>query len=294
LILGLSADDKNVEVTELKSEGGVEGRHIVINRAIEFPPEYHQAGLGILTFFGTVLREKYPNHDATVKIEQDGLTVRMIVESSSGNREIIEKALHDYELVVRGEFPAESLFESRAKVLELKNELRIAHVRIESQRELLEFQGEELATLKQLIGQALSGGTQQPVSVVVSPSIQVVASSVTNPLKEELPKLSEYIQELVALAKDDSSLQLRLLDLDQTLDTLDSKSVPEGLRESSGMQKLKRFLDEAGQTGTSLNGLITKLGDGVSLLQRIARGYNSIAEWCGAPQVPRMLLGKKA
>jgi hypothetical protein len=117
--------DHALKVVELTAEFDTTGRQIVINRSIEFPPQYHQAGLGILSYFGTVLREKYPDHNAAVRIEQDGLTVRLIVESETGDRQIIEKALEEYELVVRGEAAPDEFFQSRAKVLELKNELRI-------------------------------------------------------------------------------------------------------------------------------------------------------------------------
>jgi hypothetical protein len=132
LLLGIGFEDPDeVEVFELESEGNGTERHVVINRSIEFPPQYHQAGLGILSYFGTVLREKYPEHNAKVRIEQEGLCVRLIIESENGDREVIEKALQEYELVVRGERQPEEFFSNKSKVLELKNELRIAQVRIE-------------------------------------------------------------------------------------------------------------------------------------------------------------------
>ena len=57
-----------------------------IIRSIEFAPEYHQSGLAILSYFGQVLRDKYPETKAKVTIEQDGLTVRMIIETPEGER----------------------------------------------------------------------------------------------------------------------------------------------------------------------------------------------------------------
>lgn len=102
LLIGIGLDDQCADIIEIESEGDAITRQVVINRSIEFPPEYHQAGLGILSYFGTVLREKYPHHNAKVKIEQDGLRVRLIIESENGDREVIEKALQEYEMVVRG------------------------------------------------------------------------------------------------------------------------------------------------------------------------------------------------
>ncbi|MCP4023838.1 MAG: pentapeptide repeat-containing protein, partial [Desulfobacteraceae bacterium] len=74
-----------------------------INRSIEFPPEYKQAGISILNYFSEVLKTKYPDTNATVQIKQDGLKVIMTIDPGDGNKEIIEKALDEYGLVVRGQ-----------------------------------------------------------------------------------------------------------------------------------------------------------------------------------------------
>lgn len=93
VIIGVSFDDGALEVIDIESELGIAEKQVVINRSIEFPPEFHSAGIGILSYFGTVLREKYPDQEAKVKIEQDGHMVRMVIETEDGNKEIIEKAL---------------------------------------------------------------------------------------------------------------------------------------------------------------------------------------------------------
>ncbi|MBB1423478.1 hypothetical protein H5200_16320 [Pseudoalteromonas sp. SG43-7] len=98
VIIGVSFDDGALEVIDIESELGIAEKQVVINRSIEFPPEFHSAGIGILSYFGTVLREKYPDQEAKVKIEQDGHMVRMVIETEDGNKEIIEKALQEYEL----------------------------------------------------------------------------------------------------------------------------------------------------------------------------------------------------
>jgi hypothetical protein len=292
LILGISINQDPLEVVELEAEAGIQSRQVVVNRAIEFPPQYHQAGLGILNYFGTVLRERYPEGGAVVKIEQDGLTVRLIVESENGDRETIEKALHDYEMVVVGESPPEALFESRAKVLELRNELRIAQVRIESQRDLMEFQEQHITTLKQLFAHTLALPSGQPVSVTVNPTINVSASSYsTSPALEDISVLSEYLQELLTVSGADSSMQFMLQDLDESLNAVARRQSPDEVRGSGGMKKLRNFLDEATKTGSSANEMFKKLEDGFSLLQRAGKAYNNIAAWCGAPQVPNLLLG---
>jgi hypothetical protein len=225
-----------------------------------------------------------------VRIEQDGLRVRLIIESENGDREVIEKALQEYELVVRGDAAPEDFFESKTKVLELKNELRIFQVRVESQRDLIALQGDEIKNLRQIIGHSLTH--QNPINVQVNPIITVNTSQVTQ-LAQIIPEFSGYIQDLLSLAGADPEMELRLLDLDDSLSSLSTKQTPEAARESGALKKLRKFLTEATEVGSAANTFLTKIGDGVELVQKVARRYNDVAEWCGAPQVPNILLGKE-
>lgn len=293
LLLGISMKDQQLEITELDAENDAITRHVVVNRSIEFPPEYHQAGLGILSYFGTVLREKYATHNATVRIEQEGLLVRLIVQSENGSREVIERALAEYELVVRGETDPETFFDNKARVLELKNELRIAQVRIESQKDLIAYQGEEIASLRQLMGHSLTSSQDHRVCVTVNPAITVNTGCIAQ-VQESLPQLSQDVQELARLAANHPEVELRLLDLEEAVHGLYAKQTPQAVRESGGMKKLKKWLDDAGATGSAANKFLQAINEGVELAQKIARRYNAIAEWCGAPQVPGILLGDEA
>jgi hypothetical protein len=294
VIIGMSLTSCEIEVIELVSESEIDDQsaQIVVNRSIEFPPQYHQAGLGVLTYFGTVLREKYPGHNAKVRIEQDGLIVRLIIETENGDREIIEKALQEYESVVRGEAKPDDFFESKLKVLELKSELRIAQVRIESQRDLIELQGQQISTLKDIIGHSLSSSRNQPFAITVNPYINV-SSTNNNQVINQMPEISRELQDLIVLAADDAAMQMRLLDLDEAVTRSAVKTASEDVKVSSGLLKLRKFIEEAEQTGSSVNKFLGKLSDGVEIAQKIARKYNEIASWCGAPVVPSIFLKGK-
>ncbi|MCP4350543.1 MAG: toll/interleukin-1 receptor domain-containing protein [Desulfobacterales bacterium] len=116
----------------------------LIIRSIKFPPEYHQAGISILNYFGTVLRKKYPDVKATVQIKQEGLKVTMIIDPVEGEREIIEKALDEYGLVVTGKMTPEKFTHDNLLLIELKSEMRAAQNKIETQKELIQYQNREL------------------------------------------------------------------------------------------------------------------------------------------------------
>ncbi|QLI81495.1 hypothetical protein HZU75_08115 [Chitinibacter fontanus] len=297
LILGVSLEASNIELCELPSEKSRADQRIVINRAIEFPPEYHQAGLGILSYFGTILREKYPNENAKVRIEQDGDTVRMIVESETGNRDIIERALYDYELIVRGEASPEILLDTKLQILELKAELRIAQARIENKNEILQHKNQEIETLKQLIGHAFTQKSAPIIHVTASPVITLSnhseQSNQTAVITRELEDISESIQYLASLTQTEPELELRLRDLEDATQELLSRSDDKNeIKNSSGLRKIRDVITEANETGSALANLFEKASDGLVCLQGIARKYNSIASWCGAPTVPEVFLGK--
>lgn len=290
LILAVSTNFSPLDVIDLSKEAGVAFRQIVVNRSIEFPPQYHQAGLGVLTYFGTILREKYPNHDAKVRIEQDGLTVRLVIESENGDREIIEKALQEYEMVVLGERPPETLLENPASVIDLKNELRIANVRIESQRDIINLQGEQITSLRQLMGNSLSRQAQ-PMFVSVQPVITVTNQNTQcMELTTSIPDISEELGDLLCEVNDEA-MRTRILDLTEALEVAATKNTPEAVKASVGISKLRAFIEDAAKTGTKANEILKSVESGIGIIQGIGRKYNAVAEWCGAPQIPRVLLG---
>ena len=75
-----------------------------VQRVIEFPPELKQAGIGILSYFSEVLKQRYPAHEMAVRIEQFGTKVRLTVDSPSGWRDTIEHDLETYGRVVVGKY----------------------------------------------------------------------------------------------------------------------------------------------------------------------------------------------
>ncbi len=124
-----------------------------ILRSIEFSPEHHETGMTILNYFGTLLRQKYPGMKVKVKIEQEDLMVRMIIQTEEGNIEKIEKTLGEYGLVIKGEMPLEEFLSNPFEILQLKNQIKIAYLQLENQKELLGLQkslhGERITELEE-------------------------------------------------------------------------------------------------------------------------------------------------
>lgn len=289
ILLGISSQKADIRWRVLEAEKELHGEKVILNRSIEFPPEFRQAGLGILNYFGEVVREKYPKENAKIKIEQDGSIVRMIVEAENGSREIIEKALEEYELVVTGKMPPESLFDNRAKILELKNELRIAESRIESQRDLIEYQRQDMAELRQLFHSSLTANNVPALNLTVAPNINVSSNqSSTLSIVRGLGEALEDIQFLLEEGGADPDVSLRLNDLYESVENVDQSANADDVKSSSGLRKLQKFICDANETGTKTNEFLKSIAGGIDTLKNLAKKYNSVAEWCGAPQVPKV------
>ncbi|BAU28161.1 hypothetical protein DFP93_101237 [Aneurinibacillus soli] len=281
LILGISEYETPLQVTNIPSI--IEGfdNKVVINRSIEFPPEYYQAGLGILSYFNKILQEKYPNTPATVKIIQDGLVVKMIIESEDGNKHIIEQALEEYELVVKGEIKPEEYFASATQILELKNELRIAKLRIENQNDILTFQKNQIDKLLDIISNGLAKPALPP-TIHVSPVITVETSlSQQNNIHNELSNIIETIKSLSGLLNSPHDIEL----LDEIKDDLSETDVSH-LKDSPSIPKLQKFLENINNAESNVSKSITTANEGIELVKKLAKHYNTIASWCALPQIP--------
>lgn len=285
LIIGYSDNQPllDVEVFELASDQNITTERIVIDRCIEFPPEYHQAGLGILNYFGVFLRENYPDRDAKVRIEQHGMSVRLTVETEDGNVEVVEKALKDYELIVSGKVQPETITTSDLALLDLKNELRIAQFRLESQRDIIDVQNRQIDKFMDAIGFSLQAAANRPIAIQVNPTFHNSNSVTVNPdISEALAKVSELLE---ALPETDEN-HLVLTDLSGSLEAVECESSPEKLKTSGGITKLGRFLRKFADGNEAVTKAIANIEKGQQVVGDLGRTYNKIATLCGLPNIP--------
>ncbi|MCW9706385.1 hypothetical protein [Fodinibius salsisoli] len=109
-------------------------------RTIEFPPEFIQAGVSILSYFGNYIQNEYQNDNLKVAIQQENDTISLIIETPDGEiKEKIERSFADYRKVLQGEMKPEQFVSDKLKQVELKNQLRIAALQVEQKNELLEL-----------------------------------------------------------------------------------------------------------------------------------------------------------
>lgn len=152
LIIGFSREETDIEVTEIP----LSGTDNIVERVLEFPSELYQAGVGILSYFGEILKQKYPDIEAKVRIEQDGNVVRMTIEAPDGTKDIIEKTLQDFALVVTHQAAPETLLDNALQIHALSNKLMLAEMEVKQVRDLLRvseiYSGGRIQSLEQDVG----------------------------------------------------------------------------------------------------------------------------------------------
>jgi len=288
LIFGLSFEPDNIEVIELK----IQNEPIMIERSIEFKPEHYQAGLGILNYFGTVMRKKYPEQNTKVRIEQDDYTVRLVVESVNGDKEIIERAFDEFGLVIHRDMQAEEFYDNYLDVAELKTKLGTFESELKFQHQLVEMKENRIIELKQdkesLLNLIRQGLVRPNSPIYINNQLHNSQSIVINH-KAEFTKSNDELEELIDLA-DSDALKNRLAMIQNALDVNRNSDNPEEVKDSNGMKKLAKFLKDANEVGTEANTLAEKGGKALEVIKSLARSYNSIAQWCGMPTIPNVLV----
>lgn len=285
LILGYTDQNKlfETEIYELESDPLISNENVIIDRCLEFPPEYYQAGLNILNYFGTYIREQYPDQDAKIKIEQNDKIVRLIIETDDGETETVEKALQEYQLVITGKRTPEEVTDNEKLILELKNELRLAKYRVETQQDIMLVQKGQINKLMDIVSQGLTN--KSPIHIDFKPVITLDNKVLYN---QNITSLISDINDLKLLLGTSSPEYIELQNLEGSLGAIEKESNPEVIKKSTAMQKLRKFIDNVTDGNEQVGKAIKATETGIDIIRDLAGKYNSIAEWCGLPQVPKI------
>jgi hypothetical protein len=125
---------------------------------------------------------------------------------------------------------------------------------------------------------------------------RAISHSEANPQFNFTIQLSSLQGSLNELRDEVAEVQPQLVEeIDEVakrLEKLEASQSPEKVKNSGAMNKLRRFLEGVNDTSTALGKTVQNIKGGVKIAQDIAKHYNKIADWCGMPHVPKILLGK--
>lgn len=128
IVIGYSSSPAYMEIVEADS---------IIQRTITFEPHQVQAGVGLLSYFSEILKQKISTFDSKVTIEQDGEKVRLLIKSKAGSVDMIETLLNDYGLVLNGQLAPEKFMDNEVQLLSLRNKLDMSAIEVKHQKDIL-------------------------------------------------------------------------------------------------------------------------------------------------------------
>ncbi|RTR38194.1 hypothetical protein EKG38_14615 [Shewanella canadensis] len=189
VLLGISSVPSNMEIIEADS---------VSRRTITFEPHQVQAGVGLLSYFSEILKQKCSEANSKVSIEQDGETVRLMIKSEAGLEHKVEALLNEYGEVLNGSLAPETFMTDQIQLLALRNKLDMAAMEVKHYQERMSLVQsnyeqrvfsleEQVTSLNKLLSESIT-------------SHRIAQEHVSN-LIDKYGKESEVELELISLAK---------------------------------------------------------------------------------------------
>lgn len=246
-----------------------------IIRTIEFPHGYYHAGVGILSYFDKILREKHPDSSAKVKIIQEDLIVKMVIETGSGDKEIIERTLNDYGQVVSGRIAPQDFLDTNLQVIELRAELNIAATRIKMQEDLLRVQETKIEKLLEIVGDGLRRSNDRPIQIAINNSNY----QETN-IQHEVGELLRYLTELKENSEDDE-VATSIDEINEIISA--TPGTQDVTKNPDFFSRIKGLLEKI--SGISSTGNET-IAASSTLIRNIILKYNAIAKLVGLATIP--------
>ncbi len=132
----LGADFHALRTKHAKSHGSEQSdKAHTLERFIEFPPQYKQAGVAILSQFSDILAREYPQEQIAVSILQSGSLVTLKIIRTDGKIEEIQKRLDEYGMAVTGRMPLEEFSRDKELIRELKTRLEVMALELRLRQE---------------------------------------------------------------------------------------------------------------------------------------------------------------
>lgn len=127
----------------------------VIRRSIEFPAEYLQAGVTVLSHFASILRDRYAGQNCSVEITQVDNQVTLVVKAGD-NKEEITRTLDEYAQVVQGQATVDSFAQSAEESLRLQFTMDLVQAELKAEKRLVGVLSQHLDNANAMVGKLLS------------------------------------------------------------------------------------------------------------------------------------------
>lgn len=209
-------------LSDARGEAWRSAKSAKLTRYVEFKPEHKQVGIAILSYFGQIVSQKYPDSSSRIKIEQRDKAVVLVVETDEGEVERIERSLDLYGDVVCGKAEPYDLLEKERDIQELNLKLKMAAMELRLTKEhhykleksfgrtiknlenenddLRSFLGNTLNYISKVRGEIFFQIDQGNNSEEIVKALKVISMALT---KEEAPTCSQKIEKAFLTIKYD-------------------------------------------------------------------------------------------
>lgn len=256
-----------------------------IVREINFDPVYKQSGISILSYFSEIIDSRYPDSDVSVRIIQCETKVTMIIETSEGEIERVEKLLTEYGETICGKRKISDLVSDPLDILRLTNELKMAELRIENNREIIALQKGVIDSFKEIMSDAILSKNNGSMQLSLSPNITV--SNVNYSFNDSV----EIVNVLKKLLTDDSNDCEFIEEVKDLIEMAPNMSSQNDVgRGALWLGKVRVFVEKFCDCGVKAVKKITISAESIESIKTIGKLYNSVSVWCGAPQIPSRFL----
>lgn len=110
---------------------------VTLSKSIAFEPHQASAGLSILSYFNEFLNQQYAGIEAKVSINQEGTNITLVVETTSGEVEKIEKSLYEFGLAVINKRSPSDVLQSSIDVEKFRMKLEFAELELRQNARLI-------------------------------------------------------------------------------------------------------------------------------------------------------------
>jgi hypothetical protein len=141
----------------------------------------------------------------------------------------------------------------------------------------------QIDKLMNILGQGLTN--KSPIHIDFKPVITLDNKVLYN---QNVTSLISDISDLKLLLGTSSPEYIELQNLEGSLIAIEKEADPEVVKKSTAMQKLRKFIDTVADGNEQVGKAIKTTETGIDIVRNLAGKYNSIAEWCGLPQVPKI------
>lgn len=188
-------------------------KSVTLLRKLEFPPQYKESAVSILSYFSRVLEQKFPTMDAGVSILKRGQTVTLKIETKEGEISTIERTLDEYGQVVVGNLAPDQFFSEPLAIVELNNRLEVAKLELRlkekshlinssHQEKRIESLEDQLKELRCLVGAQLTTVSELSSTISIIGNGERISPTVENALNT----LTELVQKSYSV-KNESDLR---------------------------------------------------------------------------------------